>query len=292
MKLVSISRIFLISLCFIFTQVVYADQVVKSYKVSHEPVIDGLESEDIWDKIDPVTTYDSVARLDINIKSVYTDTSIFFLISFLDNNKNISHRSWVWNKETERYDPGNDREDVVVLKWKLDDSTKDLSISSDETYTSDIWFWKACRTNPLGFSDDKIQRLLDKHVKGSLGVTSKTGLKRYLYRKGDHGTSAYKTQIFVDYAGDVIPRYTLRQPELSRADIRAKGVWKDGQWTIEFKRALVTGNNDDINFHSLQKGYGFGVSRYEIAGRQPEPASEQPLYGSGDITEILTLEFQ
>jgi len=107
---------------------------------------------------------------------------------------------------------------------------------------------------------------------------------------GDTGRSSYKTNIFIDYVGNVVQRYTLRQPQSSRADVKAKGVWKDGSWTIEFARPLFTGNSDDVNFQAL-KSYGFGVSRYEIAGRPPEN-SDQPLFGSGDISEILTLEFQ
>ena len=52
-----------------------------------------------------------------------------------------------------------------------------------------------------------------------------------------------------------------------------------------------SGNIDDINFDSIDKTYGFGVSRYEIAGR-PQEDSEQPFFGSGDITEQLILEFR
>ena len=292
MKTLSTTLASIICLCLIHIQEIYADQILMSYKITHEPVVDGRETEDVWKNIETITTYDPIAQLDIIIKSAYTDTSIFFLISYLDKNESRLHRSWVWNKENKMYDAGPDREDSMVFKWKLDDSTKDLSIFSDETYESDVWFWKACRTDPQGFADDKIQRLYDHAVKDSFEVTSKTGRKMFIQRKGDKGSSSYKTRIFVDFEGEVVPRYTLRQPQSSRADVRARGVWKDGRWTIELARALVTGNDDDINFHTFDKGYEFGVSRYEIAGRQPEPASDQPLYGSGDISEILTLEFQ
>jgi hypothetical protein len=40
-----------------------------------------------------------------------------------------------------------------------------------------------------------------------------------------------------------------------------------------------------------EQSYLFGVSRYEIAGRKPNPALQQPLYGAGDITEHLRLIF-
>ncbi|MDH3391674.1 MAG: ethylbenzene dehydrogenase-related protein, partial [Desulfobulbaceae bacterium] len=232
-----------------------------------------------------------IAQVEISIKSVYSNTTIYFLVSYLDKDESRLHRCWIWDKEKEMYIEGPTREDIFVFKWKLDEDTKDLSIYSDESYAADIWYWKAYRTDPEGFADDKIQRLFSYPTKDSYEITSKSGNKMYIQRQGDTGRSSYKSKIFIDYQGDMIHRYEVRQPQSSRADVRAKGVWKDGRWTIEFARALVTDNLDDINFHSLDRSYGFGVSRYEIAGR-PQENSDQPFFGSGDITELLTLEFE
>ncbi|UCD35530.1 MAG: hypothetical protein JSU90_01485, partial [Nitrospiraceae bacterium] len=104
------------------------------------------------------------------------------------------------------------------------------------------------------------------------------------------GTPAFKSTLQVEYAGDVVPRFTHVTPSGSAGDVQAKGQWKDGMWTIEFSRALNTGNTDDVAFNP-DKAYQFGVSRYEIAGREPDPQLTQPLYGSGDISEDLTLTF-
>ncbi len=96
--------------------------------------------------------------------------------------------------------------------------------------------------------------------------------------------------IWRGYEGDIVGRFINRIPSGSRADIKAKGVWKDGEWTIEFGRALNTGNDDDIQFN-IEKSYQFGISRHEIAGRKPNPNLSQALYGSGDISEMLILDF-
>jgi hypothetical protein len=54
-------------------------------------------------------------------------------------------------------------------------------------------------------------------------------------------------------AGDRIPFVVFYPLDTkwggSRDDIAAKGIWKNGTWTVEFKRALVTGNDDDIAFN-------------------------------------------
>ena len=292
MKKWSIFSILIIFITLVCSQEIKAEQVVNSYKTSQSPLVDGLETEDVWKNLEAVKTFDPIAQVEIQIKSVYDDSTIFFLVSFPDKEESRLHRSWIWNKEKEMYEEGPAREDVFVFKWKLNDRTQDLSVFSDETYEADIWYWKAGRSDPQGFADDKIQRLFIYPMKNSYEITSKSGKKMYIQRQGDSGKSTYKTQIYIDYEGDMVHRYILRQPESSRADVKAKGVWKDGRWTIEFARALVTGNGDDVNFRTLDKSYGFGVSRYEISGRPPEELSEQPLFGSGDITEMLTLEFQ
>lgn len=54
------------------------------------------------------------------------------------------------------------------------------------------------------------------------------------------------------------------------------------------RRRLASGHADDVRFDP-GKRHLFGVSRYEIAGRQRDPAVEQPEYGMGDTAEALTL---
>lgn len=269
-----------------------SEQVVVSHKVTQPPLIDGLETEEVWRGAEEVKTTDNTAKIEVTIKSAYDGAAIYFLVSFPDQDESRTHRSWIWNKGKGMYEEGPDREDVFVFKWKLDEKTKDISIYSDEPYETDIWYWKACRTDPVGYADDKINRLTQYGTKDSLEIISKSKRKMHIKRDGDSGVSAYKAEIYVDYEGDVLPRYITRQPESSRADVKAKGVWKDGRWTIEFARALVTGNADDVNFKNLNLSYGFGVSRFEIAGRPAEPASDQPLFGSGDTSEILILKFE
>ena len=271
--------------------VVHGEQVLVSKSVDRPPVIDGQGTDKVWEAAKVLTTFDSRAKISLEIKSVHTATDVFFLVSFPDRDESRRHRSWVWNKDLEMYDEGPDREDVLVFKWKLNQSTADLSLASDQSYEADIWYWKAARTDPQGFADDKIQRLSSYQTRDSHSLTSKTGTPMYLKREGDVGGSAYKTNIYVDYRGDVVERYSHRPPTGSRGDVRAKGEWREGRWTIEFARALVTGHGDDVNFDDLGQLYGFGISRYEIAGRPINPECDQPLFGSGDISEPLLLSF-
>ncbi len=259
-------------------------------KVKQPPVIDGTDADPAWAGAQKIITHDKAADIDITLKAVYTDKEIFFLVIFPDPDESRSHKSWVWDKGRDIYKIGKDREDVFVFKWNMGTKSVDLSIYGADPYKADVWFWKACRTDPAGYADDKIQTLAPTYMKNSVRLTAKSGRTMYLLRKGDLGVGAYATKLQVEYAGNMLPRFTNHTPSGSRADVKAKGVWKGGKWTIEFGRALNTGNNDDIRF-DLKKSCRFGVSRYEIAGRKRDSKLTQPLYGSGDISEVITLIF-
>ena len=212
------------------------------------------------------------------------------MVIYSDPEASRRHKSWIWDSTNNLYVQGNDREDAFVFKWNLESRPIDLRLSSDDIYSADVWSWKACRTDPFGYADDIIQIVGTRDVKYSMKLPSRSGKDRYLLRKADSGTSAYKSNLPVDYAGYRVHRFANVIPTGSRADIRAKGVWNDGIWTIEFSRELQTGNEDDVAFDT-KKSYEFGVSRYQIAARKANPKLSQPLYGSGDINEILTLVF-
>ena len=267
-----------------------AEKLVISKKVTTAPLIDG-QIEDSWQQAQETVTYDALAETDIRIKSVYTDDEVFFLIRFKDATENRFHKKLVWDKSTASYKIGPTREDTVVLKWNLEAFPVDLTVSSDQQYSADIWYWKSFRTDHANRADDKYQVYSSTPSKKGHRVISKKGRIFYLTRKGDKGRSAYKNNIPIDFKGKEISGYELRAPRGSRADVRAKGVWKDGMWTVEFTRKLDTGQIDDVYFEK-ELSYQFGVSRYEIAGRKKVKGIENPLFGSGEITEHLILKFK
>lgn len=277
-------------LTYAFTFSAQADQVIDAYKINNEPVIDG-HVETIWNSIPELVTKDPVANIDISIRAMYSGDRLFFLVRFPDGSENRAHKTLVWDPALEIYQVGPQREDVFVFKWNKGLISRDLSLSSDTPYTVDIWYWKSHRTDHAGYADDKYQTYSHIKLPNSQSLVSKDGEIFYLVRKGDEGQAAYKSRLQSNYEKETMPAFDLVQPEGSRADVHAKGRWNDGFWTVEFARQLSTGNTDDVNF-DLKQQFQFGVSRYEIAGRKPNPDLEQPYYGSGDIGESLLLRFK
>lgn len=265
-------------------------QLVTAGHVDQGPVIDGMGDDPVWAEVQDTVTYDEVAGVEISLKALYTDEKIFFKVVFPDPDESRIHKPWTWNKDLRIYRIGPEREDTFVFKWNMDSDEKDLSVYSDNPYTADIWFWKACRSDPSGYADDKIQVLSETELSKSMKLTSKNSNTFFLKRTGDKGRPANEIMIIGEYEGDKVPQYKNRRPDGSRADIEAKGLWHNGKWTIEFSRKLNTGNDDDLQFDPRER-YLFGLSRYEIAGRKPDHRLTQPLHGSGDTSEMLYLQF-
>ena len=247
-------------------------------------------SDPAWNAAKPTSVLDVVANIEVELKALHDGDRVYIQASFPDQTESRMHRQLLWDPVKRTYVDGPAREDVLILKWSMVSHDTGLTLHEDAPYVADEWFWKACRSDHAGYADDKIQIYSTNPSPEAKPLLSKSGKIFYLTRKGDEGQEAADTILYPEFAGDRVPKFKLVQPGGSRADIRAKGHWKDGKWTLAFARKLVTGHADDVAF-SLDKSYPFGVSRFEIAGREPEPGTEEPHYGSGDVGEMLELRF-
>jgi hypothetical protein len=285
-------KIFLILGIFVFFSFsLQCEQTLVAKKVKEMPIVDGEDKDPCWQQATEITTLDKIAKIEVKLKAVYDDKDICFLVKFPDKDESRSYKSWVWDEERDTYVVGKDREDIFQFIWSMEKEHVDLSIYADNPYMADIWYWKASRTDPVGVADDRIYYLSDRKMEKATKLKSKSGKTMYLLRRDDEGEPAYQSKVYGEYQGDVVARFIPHTSSGSRADIEAKGKWKDGFWTIEFCRALKTGHNDDIQF-DINKEYIFGISRYEIAGRDIDLTLTQPLYGCGDVGEELKLIFE
>ncbi|NGZ25782.1 MAG: hypothetical protein G8345_02705 [Magnetococcales bacterium] len=268
-----------------------ADQTFYSHKVDTPPVIDGKADDPAWTKATPVITTDLVTGVKVTLKSVYAQDQIFMLVQFPDEIEHREHKTLLWDKESREYVVGPKREDTFVFKWNMDGSPIDLSLTSDTPNKTDVWYWKANRTDPMGYADDKMDIYSASSLPQSKKIISKKGLLFYLVRLGDSGKAAYDGAVYDEFVKPEMPGFITQQPDGSRADIRAKGLWQNKIWSVEFARKLQTGHLDDVQLET-NKTYAFGISINEIAGRAKEPSIENPYFGSGEVGELLTLTFK
>lgn len=269
----------------------WAEQQIIAVKVDEAPVVDGSADDVAWAHAEPITTIDAVGNIEMTVAAVYTDEQLFVLVRFPDETQSRSHKSMLWSPELGAYQTGPKREDTLVLKWNMEPEPQDLSVSSETPYRADVWYWKSARTDHAGYADDKMHVYEVTKSPHARKVFSKTGRSFYLTRPGDEGAAAYRAVAYGEYMGEEVSKYAFQVPQGSRADVRAKGVWRDNLWTVEFARDLETGNFDDVRF-DLEGAYVFGISRYEIAGRRQDHNAEQPNHGAGEISEPLVLLYR
>lgn len=290
-KVYKMKKLISLITCILLPQICFADQALLATPAKQLPSIDGIADDPVWQQASVVKTFDPIANLEIEIRAVYTEDSIAMLIEFDDDDENRTHKPLIWDRAAGIYKAGPQREDTMVIKWNMNLLPTDLRLTSDRPYKADVWYWKSYRTDHAGYADDKCHNYSKyKHSDKNKRLVSNKGQIFYFSRYSDSGKSAYQSLVPTTYFGDRVEGFKLGKPQGSLADVRAKGIWQNKRWTIEFARKLQTGHDDDVQFITSNK-YQLGVSRHEIAGRKPDAKIQQPNFGSGEITEPLTLTF-
>ena len=259
-----------------------------SIPIDAAPVIDGRANESFWEAAPAITTLDYSSQRPITLRSAHGKGEIFFLVSFPEEFPQETHKTWVWDRKEEVYREGTDREDVFIFKWSMSGNGVDLRLREPMPHKADIWFWKAFRTNPAGYADDKGQGVSTKGGPMARKLQSAKYGTLFFERWGDTGKPPWEEKVFYDFQGDRLAQFAPRQPTGSRGDVRAKGAWAKGQWTIEFARKLKTGHDDDVVF-TPGASYLFAVACYAMALDTPHAEWSRPLYRTGDAFDRLLL---
>lgn len=257
-------------------------------KVSEVPLVDGIGDDAAWAAAKPIQTLDYSSQRLIEISAVHDQTHVYMRVTYPDKAASVTHKTWTWDEKDKFYKQGDDREDMFVFKWSMQGNAIDMALRHAHPHVADIWFWKACRSNPTGYFDDKRHVMEHHEVNKSLEIKGLDGTIGYLRRIGDAGTQPYSELFPSDFKSPYLPRYTIEQPQDSRGDVIGKGRWLDGRWTLECQRLLNTNHDDDVQ---MQQGgqYLLGVACYEMAGTGIDPALTQPLYRTGDVFDRIVM---
>ena len=152
----------------------------------------------------------------------------------------------------------------------------------------DIWHWKSIRTGPVGQFDDQYLDDTRYDAQKSPDAGRKSDPKTaggYFDNKSQDGklpqwalatnkpappywildseNTAFDGSKYA--ANNEVPGIVIAPIKGDRGDISAKGVWKDGKWTLEWGRKLQTGSQYDVQFSDLNRTYAFGVAAFDNA---------------------------
>ncbi len=226
-------------------------------KVFREPEINGRAESAIWGLAKPYAVIIKNKKGDektIVVKTIYTNNNIYFFVQWEDITENKTHKTWFWDKEKKQYKVGEDIEDKFDLMFALKNNSFTACMLSGANFEADLWEWGAAKTNPIGFADDQKIEITGNRIRRANSYTAYNGRKVWIKSIFDPGEPCYKQDIPVEYKWDKVPSYINQQPSGSRADIKAKGIWKDGIWMVEIGRKLTTNDKEnDIQFNPNRK---------------------------------------
>ena len=238
------------------------------------PVIDGQGNDQAWEtatalNFNAIGVWGaSVGKSSkVTLKSVYTDSHVAFLVRWEDATRDDkTHKPWLWNAEKKTYEQGKEQEDAVALAFEhTGPFTADMLSPVDAVW--DLWTWKATRSDPVGYALDKTHRYSTTKPAGKAKeYPSRAGSPIWIQRPDDAGEPTAKLlPAPLEYGGDVLSAYAIREPAGSGADVRAKGRWENGYWTVELLRKLNTGHPDDTVFDPAQT-YAMAVAVQDRTG--------------------------
>ncbi len=209
----------------------------------------------------------------VSVKGGVFGDEVYFLLQWKDSTADEQHKPFTWDADKKKYVTGEQREDRMAIQFSMEgDYTTDWA--SGNVFKADMWHWKAFRSNTLGLAHDKMTNISADPVKRAYKVTAKNGRTLYIQRPSDAGTKLYTTKRYSKKEQDSMPKYILADnPEGSVSDVKAKGVWRNGVWTVEITRKLNTGHSDDVVF-AQGKAVKGGIAIFNRTGDDDHTTSD------------------
>lgn len=227
-------------------------------KVDKAPAVDGKADDDAWKAAKAYTIkVDKPKRIlepgkEVTLKVAHDGSSIYVLCEWADKKKNDQHESWAWDEGKAKYEKSGFMEDEFFVAFQLEGSfNANMTVGIDAKW--DVWQWQAARTDPTGFARDKIHVYThtkpDDPLLAARSRQDSDDKEWWMLLLDDAGKPPAKAVDAPKAKGkDTLPTFVTQTPEGSAADVRAKGTWKEGRWTVEFSRKLDTGAKDDRKF--------------------------------------------
>lgn len=168
--------------------------------------------------------------------------------------------------------------------WEKGASLEQIAKLKAEGHFLDLIQWRAHRSNPVGMADDGYVLEWRNFDAGTNPFTSnmdaKTKQPKFMYDQAKTGRKAFvledirkgPTALVTEQnavpfdpgagwkEGDLLPQYVVSRDNAkgSAADNKqAKGIWKDGGWTVTWARPLNLKNADD---KALQEGKAYQLA--------------------------------
>jgi hypothetical protein len=234
-------------------------------------------------------------RTELTLKAMYNDKELFMLAEWLDPTEDTQY--WPWRKtaagwkhlytdfkdETVYYedklgfvfpltaDPMFEKFGCAVHCHQSSRMPYGLK-GTDMNHPLDVWHWKASRTDPAGYMDDKFWQGRDLMAKEGGRLADTTDEGGYAKNKNEDGSrpkwlpaddgavrrGAILKEGAVPYTAEAAARYpegaqipgiVIARAIGDRGSVRCESHYEDGRWQLFIRRDLDTGSDRDVVFH-------------------------------------------
>lgn len=260
-----------------------AGRVLKAKKVKQLPTVDGV-TDSAWEAIAEMELlcFGAEQQTPVSLKACHDGKTLCVWASWPDADASETYKLWTWSDEQQKYLAGKEKEDRFAIEFPISERF-DACMLGGTPYVADVWHWKAARTNGAGRADDEWHQVsvTPFEVNGSAanefpdsGPDAKTTL--YMMRVKDRGQLPTLEVPAPAAKGEpTVQRYYHQEVSEGQADLRAKGIWKDGRWTVEFSRALKSSNSKEDKGFQAGRNYPFAVAVFDKASDAAHQTSPQ-----------------
>jgi hypothetical protein len=252
--------------------------VLLAAKADQAPTVDGNAKDRAWSSAKEtklvakgVFPENAAKTTELTLRAVHTSTDVYLLVRWRDATQDdVVHKPVVWDAGKGAYAEGPEREDMLSVAFEHTGPFTGDMLSPVEAVW-DVWHWKAARTNPQGFAMDRSHHYTRQRWEGKgRAHTARDGQPLWIARPEDAGDTVEKKQPAPAARGEErVPQYLPGAPSGSAGDVKAKGTWSNGWWTLELQRKLDTGHADDTRLDTANT-FKMAVSVHDRTGEMDQ----------------------
>ncbi len=223
------------------------DTVLPVPEVEQAPTVDGTADDPVWARAPElrVPLQGAAGEVEVRVRGVWTEDRLFLLLRWEDPTRDALYRPWVWDPAEGTYRQ-NDQADDGLAVALYPAGVEDPCMLTGRDLEADLWIWRAFWSEISGLASDARLQISRVRMPRSNPYPARDGSGQVWIREElDTGASGWSFFIPVEFQGSVVPSYKPSRAAGSRADVRARGRWQEGRWTVELSRLLDTGHDDD-----------------------------------------------
>lgn len=234
--------------------------------VAEAPAVDGASRDPAWKRASsvelPMQGEKGPRRMKVSM--VHDGASLYLLAEWPDATRDTEFQPWVWSPAEKSYARDSRIDDGLAVLWYRGAPPAGACLLDGQPHEGDTWHWRAGWSEISGLAEDGWIHVSRERLPQSTPYPSRSGAGQvWVRRVADEGEPGWKFVVPIEYAGDLIPSYQSQPARGSRGDVRARGQWKDGRWTVEMVRRFQTGHPDDLPLQGSPVRHAVSFGAYD-----------------------------